>query len=390
MATLRGIATKMKGSAGDFTFRRRAGQTVVSEKATSVTNARTSAQQRHRMKWANCVKMYKGISPLLNNAFENKAQGVTDYNMFMKVNMQRTPVYLTKSEAAGGTCIVAPYKITDGSLQAIVVTGEGSNRVTDISLGTLIISESTTVADFSNAVVQNNKGYDYKHQISFYDIRQRVNAASGIPYGYFNAYSVVLDKDNNATLWSVVDRLGFQSKGGFLGCGTINEDGAFCWVHSKKNKEGGTLVSPQELLDNNSLLASYTSLDSYYNAVETYGGEKDAFLTPNTDSVGRTSVVTNVNNPQTVVTKRTLTLSANPTAGGTVTGAGQYDSGTSANISATAATGYVFTKWSDNNTSANRTVVMDADKQLTATFVTTAGGEVTPDPDEEGESGNVR
>jgi len=91
----------------------------------------------------------------------------------------------------------------------------------------------------------------------------------------------------------------------------------------------------------------------------------------------------------TSTTKYTLSLSASPAAGGTVTGAGQYNAGASALISAVAKTGYVFSKWSDGNTSASRTIVMDANKTLSAIFVTTAGGEVTPNPDEDGEVNNI-
>ena len=58
MAILNGIATKLNGSAGSLTFRRSSGRTIVSEKANEVKNTRTSAQQRHRMKWANVVHVY--------------------------------------------------------------------------------------------------------------------------------------------------------------------------------------------------------------------------------------------------------------------------------------------------------------------------------------------
>ena len=51
----------MVGSAGSMTFKRVAGRTIVSEKATVVTNPRTAAQQRHRMKWPNLIRMYAGI-----------------------------------------------------------------------------------------------------------------------------------------------------------------------------------------------------------------------------------------------------------------------------------------------------------------------------------------
>ena len=46
----------------------------------------------------------------------------------------------------------------------------------------------------------------------------------------------------------------------------------------------------------------------------------------------------------------TITVSANPTSGGTVTGAGTYDEGTTVTLTASAATGYTFSKWTKNGT----------------------------------------
>lgn len=357
MALLNGIATKLKGSAGSLTFRQSSNRTVVSEKTTEVKNTRTAAQQKHRMKWANIVQMYKGISPLLNCAFENKAQGVTDYNMFVKINMQLSPVYLTKAEVTGGACVVAPYQITQGSLPAIEVTGEDSDRTTNISLGSLTISETTTVAEFSNAVVQNNEPFDYGEQISFYDIRQRVNAATSIPYGNFKASSVVLDKENNALLLATVNSLGFQSKSGYLGSGTIEDDGAFCWVHSS-NKNGTTKVSTQVLLIHNSLLESYTSQDAYDNAVETYGGESDVFLNPN-----------GARNTTSGTQQYTLTVTVNDSDMGSVSPTStKVSKGTNVLVTATNEIGYHFYQWSDGSTENPRTVTVNSDMTLQAEF----------------------
>lgn len=270
---------KLKGSAGDLTFKTVNGQTVVSEKVVNVKNMRTTAQQKHRMKWANVIQMYKGIAPLLNYGFETKTKGTSDYNMFVHVNMQLQPVYLPKSFVAGGACIVAPYQITQGSLPSIVVTGEGADRVTDISLGSLTIDESTTVADFSNAVVQNNADYNYGDQISYFTILQRINAATQIPYGVFQASNIVLDKGSKSPVWALAHEAGFTTKNGFLAHGADEGDGAYCWVHSRK-AAGKTLVSSQLLLDNNSILPDYTSDQAYADAVATYGGENNVFLIP--------------------------------------------------------------------------------------------------------------
>ena len=78
MAILKGIIRKMTGSAGQLTFKRLNGQTIVSEKISNVKNSRTAAQQRQRMKWVNIIRMYAGIAPLLKNGFEKKGATQSD------------------------------------------------------------------------------------------------------------------------------------------------------------------------------------------------------------------------------------------------------------------------------------------------------------------------
>ena len=279
MAILNGIIKKMTGSAGQLTFKTVNGQTVVSEKVTVVKNARTAGQQRQRMKWVNIIRMYSGIAPLLKNGFEKKMAQQSDYNMFVRLNSAASPVYLTKSEADGGGCIAAPYQITQGSLPSIVVTGEGAEAQTDIALGSLTISASTTVAEFAKAVVDNNADFDYGDQISFYDVLQRVNAETQIPYCQFSASYVVLDKISAVKLLDQVNKAGFASVGGVLAHGEDEGDGVFAWVHSRYDG-GKTRVSTQFLINNNSLLDDYRSDDAYAEACKSYGGVSTVFLQP--------------------------------------------------------------------------------------------------------------
>ncbi len=77
-----------------------------------------------------------------------------------------------------------------------------------------------------------------------------------------------------------------------------------------------------------------------------------------------------------VVSHYTLTVTANPPQGGSVTGSGLYDPGTVARVTATANPGWVFTGWTgdpvnkDPGRAAN-TITMDADKGITANFLQT-------------------
>ena len=288
MAILNGILKKLNGSAGSLTFKQVNGQTVVSEKITAVKKSNTPMQMRQRTKWGNVVQMYKGICPLINYGFESKPLGCSDYNMFMKANMKGSDIYLTREEVAGGGCIAAPYQITQGTLPSIVTVGEGDNVRTDISLGDLTINTETTVKDFSMAVVSNNADYDFGDQISFFDVLQRVNAVTGIPYCQFLATNVVLDKASEVKLLDMVSKYGFATVDGFLGHIEGEGAGVFAWVHSRKSS-AKTLVSTQTFVNNNAeMIAEYSGAEAYKRSVKTYGGESSAFLTPGTTTTQAT------------------------------------------------------------------------------------------------------
>ena len=76
-----------------------------------------------------------------------------------------------------------------------------------------------------------------------------------------------------------------------------------------------------------------------------------------------------------------LNISSADTSKGTVDTSvnKSYSEGSRVNIQATPASGYVFDKWSDGNTSASRTVVINANTTLVASFKeqTQGGGDNT-------------
>ena len=71
----------------------------------------------------------------------------------------------------------------------------------------------------------------------------------------------------------------------------------------------------------------------------------------------------------------TITVNANPSNGGTVTGGGTYNYGATATLTATPANGYQFLQWSDGNTNSTRYITVTQNATNTALFLQ-AGGTV--------------
>lgn len=370
----------MKGSVGNWTFAQRNGMTIVSQKPTAVSKSSSMKQMRHRVRWANVINTWRAFGGDLKPSFEGSR--VSDFNAFVGANLTTNEVYLSKSYAQQGGSVAAPYLITRGSLHAINVSDAGQVKRTDISLGNLEINATTTVADLAYAVLHHNKGFEHGDQISHFRAQQKSDA-NGVPYVDINATAVVLDLLDETPLTTVAGTMGFASVQGYLGAAQPVQ-GALAWVHSRK--EGGrTLVSTQRFVTTNSVLAAYSSEAALTAAIESYGGtSRSEFLTPDTGNDTTTTVLPptdggnsgNTGGSTSGDTMYTLTLINNTPSRGTLSPADtpkQYAAGTEVAVNATATAGNYFTGWADGVNSPSRTVTMNSDTTLTATFAMMGG-----------------
>lgn len=286
MAILQGINTKLRGSAGSWTFARVGGQTIAKEKvAKKGTPTRTYAQMVRRVQWANIINFYRTFDGRLHPSFQNRPSNVSDFNEFMSANFGIVSVYLTRDQSRQGGCVVAPYQVTRGSLPSIpldeTMVGSANVFITNIELGNLTIDANTTIKAFSDAVVNNNIDYVSGDQITCFICRQTVNAENNTPYVKTDAYEVTLDQTDDTTkLYDVVTNAGFTSQDGFLGMAQpVN--GGVAYIHSRKEK-GKTIVSTQRIEVSNTQLATYQSAIQMSAAIQSYGGTlSEEYLTPN-------------------------------------------------------------------------------------------------------------
>ena len=283
MAKGSGIIRKVSGKVGDLIYSVRGGQQIIRGVATSTKNPRTNAQMLQRMKWPNIVAVYKNLSPYLKDCFESKPAGQTDYNRFMGINLNAEPVYLEKGEVRMGAAIVAPYVISQGSLPSIQVNGD--TPATDIALGSLTIGDATTVSEFAQAVVQNNYGYSYGDQLSFFRLVQEEDSQDGHPYISVSATRVNLDPVDTTVLREVAPATGFSTVNGSLGADAALAGAGVAWVHSR-TVNGKTHVSSQRLVVDNDLLAEHGTTQMLSAATKSYGSSTDIFIRPDGTSGG--------------------------------------------------------------------------------------------------------
>lgn len=377
MARIKGISpSKMSGSVGDFTYRQTKNGTIVSEKIQKKANPkRTLRQMKRRTVLANLVAFFKAFEGSLKRSFEKMPQGWNEINAFISANSQRARIYLTKNMVMNGASVVDSFQITRGSLRPIEVVATGNAFRTDLSLGSLVISAATTVAEFAKALVQNNAELHYGDQISYFAIRQYVDA-NGMPRVEVKKHEVTLDPASDELLWDVVANDGFQTNGGFLGQLSTSTAlvGGFVWVLSRE-VNGSLLVSTQFVHSTNALMvADYSSAEAMEEAILSYGGlTTDVFLQPGESTNG--SVIGGGEGGNVAPTPSTINInvvSANPTMG-SVSGSGNYVEGATVTITATANSGYKFTQWQDGNTQNPRQITASESKTYTASFATNSG-----------------
>lgn len=272
--------------AGGWVLYKVGGQTIAREVASQVSNPRTPAQMDNRVRLQNVVSVYRANKNWMPGAFENKKQKESDYNAFVSANLSSSQVAFTKQQAAAGAAVAAPYQITSGSLGSIEQQVSESELQTNIYLGNLSITSSTTVGEFAAAIIGNNNNILQGMQLSLILNIQQVNQATGIPYIIARAYEVILDAASSQLL-SAYYPDGLLSSGegqdnilyadlSDMGSGAAS----FILSHTVS---ATTRVSEQSMLMYGSLAVynSYTSAQAIAEAVASYGENQVNFLDSN-------------------------------------------------------------------------------------------------------------
>lgn len=153
------ITGNFKGRVGDLVFYKRQGRTMVrNAKNTNAKPSHTMAQQRQRIRFANCVTLSKSL--LRNGAccYADKAAHSSDYNAFIGHNATLCNVYLPREMTQQG--FSWPFEgmvLATGTLPSIDSCGiEAGLLPTGLQLGELAIDAGTTMHQLADAAVMCN------------------------------------------------------------------------------------------------------------------------------------------------------------------------------------------------------------------------------------------
>ena len=282
------------------------GQTLVRELAASVSNPQTDAQMRQRIKLSNLVAMYRANKGWMNKySFESKKNVWSDYNAFVSANLNNNIIYLTKEQVQAGAGVVYPYVMTKGTLPSVSVRKQADAFMTDLWTGDLAIAEgdtTTTVAQFTAALLENNNGLREGDQLSFiWNIQQ--TAADGTPFITGRYEEIILDLSDTT---SIADRVGEST--------IITSDendaatNALCFMLQGQNiVQGGCCVisrsvsgsikvsSQSMVLSDDSYYLNYTGTTAQRRAIRSYSSSvSEPFLVPTYQGGGTIDAPTNI------------------------------------------------------------------------------------------------
>lgn len=283
------------GGAGGYSFYVRSGEQVVRQRRNNSnygeSASRSYAQMIRRIKWGNLVNIFKCIKSWQPKAYDSKAVGVTDYNMFMKLNINRATVGTSKQANEQGMAVWEAYQVSNGSLPAINYTLDTSSHlyVTDINV-TSAITPAMTVGEFAAELIANNPRFKAGDNLAFIIVKNHQYIGVEYPYAYSEYYEITLDVTSTKTLDEVAvlgalltenaqDKLCVSYPAGEGGSGPVIQGIAI--IHTRKVNGALQVSSQSVLMASDSFIQQYSGETWYQHCIDSYGIDTEVPLDPN-------------------------------------------------------------------------------------------------------------
>ena len=283
------------GGAGGYSFYVRSGEQVVRQRRNNSnygeSASRSYAQMIRRIMWGNLVNIFKSIKSWQPKAYDSKAVGVTDYNMFMKLNINRATVGTSKQANEQGMAVWEAYQVSNGSLPAITYTLDASSHlyVTDINV-TSAITPAMTVGEFATNLIANNPRFKAGDNLAFIICKNHQYIGVEFPYAYSEYYEITLDVESTKPLSDVAvigakltenanNKLCVTYPEAEGGIGPVIQGIAI--IHTRKVNGSLQVSSQSVLMTSDTFIQQYSGETWYQHCIESYGLDTEVPLDPN-------------------------------------------------------------------------------------------------------------
>lgn len=238
---------KASGKLGQIVLSNVKGQQIARAWQPKVANPRTSVQQMQRAKFANAVKFYKRATQnLFKFAFEDKRKTESDYNAFMRHNVELSEIFNRKSYDNMNFPALSEWIISVGSLGELTSSAYDSRTISDASALSSPIHNPDLGYKFPEAITESTVtvGHisDYfKHDfgaldgdfVTFVGINTNIKEISDEPSSgpWWSITQIKIDSTNSDLFLQTVNKQAVNN----LGIDIVDRSGAIVWKSPKGN-----------------------------------------------------------------------------------------------------------------------------------------------------------
>lgn len=290
-----------RGGAGGYSFYVRGGEQVIRQRRNNSnygeTASRSRAQMVRRVKWGNLVNEFRAMKSWQPKAYDSKLAGQTDYNIFMKLNINRAAVALTKEMSEAGCCVVDAYQVSRGSIPPIALSWDNG---ADLYISSIVLTEaitnSTTIGALATDIIANNPQFVDKDNLAIIKYENWEEPRVEWPYARTTYAEITLDK-SSTSLVKDIPEIGSnlsKSSGNYL---AISPKGAVevgcVAIHTRKDAQTLFVSSQEVVMNSDTLIQKYTGADWTEQCILTYGLDQNVPLDPNFNGGVITQVTAN-------------------------------------------------------------------------------------------------
>lgn len=238
---------KATGKLGQIVLSNVKGQQIARAWQPKVANPRTSVQQMQRAKFANAVKFYKRATQnLFKFAFEDKRKTESDYNAFMRHNVELSEIFNRKSYDNMNYPALSEWVISVGSLGELTSSAYDSRTISDaVSLSSPIhnpeaefkfpegISESTATVGHISDYFKHDFGALDGDFVTFVGINTNIKEISDEPSSgpWWSITQIKIDSTNTDLFLQTVNNQAVNN----LGIDITDRLGEIIWKSPKGN-----------------------------------------------------------------------------------------------------------------------------------------------------------